>query len=265
MDKRKIRLLHVEDDPIQQKILAHHLQAAGDVDFQIATATGEEAALAALREGHFDLVVLDYRLEQGDGLALLRRLRQCDPIMPVIAISGVATSRIAGELIEAGADDYFNKHEFSSRQLLASVRAALQRADIVRDRRRQAASLSDCEEQLCAISRTFIRAAGAQMAQLLDHAGKSFRELKLDHGQLAHVFRRVGARVEADNLGSFDPDSVVLPLLLELCSRILAIAAKEALRAAEKQAQRRASSSGLPLAALEQPSTSGPCGELSQT
>jgi two-component system OmpR family response regulator len=73
-----------------------------------------------------DLVVLDMMLPGEDGLALCRQLRAHDrtPIIFLTALSGEA-DRVAG--LETGADDYLAK-PFSTRELLARVRAVLRRA-----------------------------------------------------------------------------------------------------------------------------------------
>src|SRR3954470_2405976 len=105
MSARSIRLLHVEDDAIQRKLLHAHLKQLPDLQFEVMPADSEDDAIATLGRG-FDLVLLDYHLNQGNGLSCLRRIRQRDPHIPIIAISGVATPEIAAELLEAGADDY---------------------------------------------------------------------------------------------------------------------------------------------------------------
>jgi PleD family two-component response regulator len=57
-----------------------------------------------------------------------------DPIVPIIAISGVATADVSGDLVSAGADDYINKRELTSGLLGESLRDSLKRADAWRKR-----------------------------------------------------------------------------------------------------------------------------------
>ena len=75
------------------------------------------------------MVVLDYHLVRGNGLSCLRRLRQLDPIVPVIALSGKATPEIAAELLQAGADNYLSKTDLAAEMLTGCVKDALVRAD----------------------------------------------------------------------------------------------------------------------------------------
>ena len=129
-----IRLLHVEDDRIQQSLLARELASLKEYHFDITVATSEDEAKSVFPGGYFGLVILDYHLRQGDGVSCLRYIRQNDPIVPVITVSGVATDEIAAVLIMAGADDYLAKEMLDSKILGQSVRNVLTRAHAFRSR-----------------------------------------------------------------------------------------------------------------------------------
>ncbi|MBN2580366.1 MAG: response regulator [Pirellulales bacterium] len=134
MPSAPIRVLHVEDNRIQQALVARHLATVEEYQFTIHHVSGEEAAVETFRQGGYDLVILDYHLDQGDGLNCLRRIRRADAIVPIVAVSGVATSEIASQLIEAGADDYLGKKTLDSETLGQSVRNVLARAKAFRSR-----------------------------------------------------------------------------------------------------------------------------------
>ncbi|WP_107991874.1 response regulator [Breoghania corrubedonensis] len=84
----------------------------------------------ALEDHRIDLVVLDLMLPGEDGLSLCRRLRGERNYTPVIMLTamGEETDRIVG--LEMGADDYVPK-PFSSRELLARIKAVLRRMQAV--------------------------------------------------------------------------------------------------------------------------------------
>jgi CheY-like chemotaxis protein len=134
MPNSTIRVLHIEDSQIQQRLVALYLEEIEDYQLEIHPVISEDDAVEMWRQGSFDLVLLDYQLSQGNGLSCLIRLRKLDPIVPIIALSATATSEIAAELIEAGADDYLNKQGISSEILSQSVRNALTRARAFRAR-----------------------------------------------------------------------------------------------------------------------------------
>ncbi|MET0509029.1 MAG: response regulator [Burkholderiaceae bacterium] len=117
-------VLAVDDDPAIRALLGDYL---GDNELRITTvATGTECMAVVAREV-VDLVVLDVRLHGEDGLQIARRLREASSTMPILMLTGRAeeADRVMG--LELGADDYLTK-PFSSRELLARIRALLRRA-----------------------------------------------------------------------------------------------------------------------------------------
>jgi two-component system phosphate regulon response regulator PhoB len=119
-------VLVVEDEPDIRALIVHHLTADG---FRCRTAGDGAEALARLRAGVPDLVVLDLMLPGIDGLELTRRVR-AEPAwagLPIIMLTAKAdeVDRVVG--LEMGADDYIAK-PFSPKELLARVRAVLRRA-----------------------------------------------------------------------------------------------------------------------------------------
>jgi DNA-binding response OmpR family regulator len=134
MSSRTIELLHVEDEVSQRRLLAHHLTAINDFQFEIVYADAEASALDVFDRGGVELVILDYHLREGNGLHCLEELRRRDQIVAIIAISGVATAEIAADLLQAGADDYIGKRDLTSSVLAPILRQALARADVWRGR-----------------------------------------------------------------------------------------------------------------------------------
>ena len=114
MTSRTIKILHVEDEESQRRLFAHHLRSMDDFQFEIHYADAEEDALAVFESGGVEFVILDYNLREGNGLHCLRELRYPDQVVPIIAISGVATAEIATDLITAGADDYISKQDLTA-------------------------------------------------------------------------------------------------------------------------------------------------------
>lgn len=159
-----VRLLHVEDDPTQHKVLMVRLRSAADLKFEPTWVTGEAEALAVHAPSKFDLVIVDYNLEQGDGLHLLRELRARDPVVPVIAMSGAAPSVVALDIIRAGADEYFDKSDLDTRRLVKCIRGALAR---VADRQCRAVTPADVGTAVCELCRDFGSRLGAEFVERL--------------------------------------------------------------------------------------------------
>jgi two-component system OmpR family response regulator len=121
-------LLLVEDDPEISVMLARFLMDHG---FRVSRAEDGRALDRILAASKIDLVVLDLMLPGEDGLSICRRLRAASGV-PILMLSalGTETDRVVG--LEMGADDYLPK-PFSSRELLARVRAVLRRGQILID------------------------------------------------------------------------------------------------------------------------------------
>src|SRR5215831_5710932 len=96
--------------------------------YQVEHYVSGVAALAALQEKPFDLVILDLNLPDIDGLALCRELRRADETrrVPIIMLTARVEERDKLLGFEIGADDYITK-PFSMRELLARIHAHLRR------------------------------------------------------------------------------------------------------------------------------------------
>jgi DNA-binding response OmpR family regulator len=121
-------ILAVDDDPMMRELIADYLSKHG---FRVsAVADGKDMA-RIIDDSVVDLVVLDLKLGEEDGLTLVRELRmRCN--LPIIIITGHRrdeVDRIVG--LELGADDYLTK-PFNLRELLARARAVLRRAEVDR-------------------------------------------------------------------------------------------------------------------------------------
>ncbi|MES2959564.1 MAG: response regulator [Pseudomonadota bacterium] len=118
-------VLAVDDDDAIRALLADYL---GDNELRVTAVPGGREMDAVLARETVDLVILDVRLQHGeDGLQIARRLREGSKGIPILMLTGRAeeADRVMG--LELGADDYLTK-PFSSRELLARIRALLRRA-----------------------------------------------------------------------------------------------------------------------------------------
>lgn len=118
-----MRLLLVEDNERFAVLLKRGLAAAGFVVDVLPTA---EAAAAALRANRFDIVILDLRLPDTDGLAVLGEMRRHQDATPVLILTarGSLEDRVIG--LQSGADDYLVK-PFALEELIARLQALLRR------------------------------------------------------------------------------------------------------------------------------------------
>ena len=118
-----IRVVLIEDDERLAKLTARYLESHGVLVHWVAD--GAEGLAEVLRTRP-DVVLLDLMLPTMDGLAVCRELRQRMDV-PIVMVTAreEEADRVMG--LELGADDYISK-PFSSRELLARIRAQVRRA-----------------------------------------------------------------------------------------------------------------------------------------
>ncbi len=118
-----IRLLVIEDDDEIADFIVRGLREEG---FIVEHAADGEDGWHKLRNGPWDVVLLDWWLPGADGLTLLRRLRQSGDDSPVLFLTArdAVSDKVRG--LDGGADDYLCK-PFDFEELLARVRALSRR------------------------------------------------------------------------------------------------------------------------------------------
>lgn len=119
-----MRILVVDDDERIREIVRLYLEAEG---YKIEEAENGNIALEKVRNGTFDLIILDLMIPGLDGWTVCKVLRK-ETQVPIIMLTakGEENDRILG--FDLGADDYIVK-PFSPRELCARVKAVLRRLD----------------------------------------------------------------------------------------------------------------------------------------
>lgn len=116
----KIRVLLVDDEEGYVNVLSNRLRKRG---FDVTKTYSGAEALQALRNKEFEVAVLDLKMEDMDGLEVLKVFKRMDPQMEVIMLTGHGSQAAALQGIEMGAYDYLTKPcEFES--LLKKIQKA---------------------------------------------------------------------------------------------------------------------------------------------
>jgi len=99
-------ILIIDDDPLIRKTLSSHLSRQG---YEIRTAEDGESGLAVQSDQNSDLVLLDVRLPDLDGLEVLRRIRGGNPRTTVVIMTAFDDMKTTVEAVKSGAFEYLVK------------------------------------------------------------------------------------------------------------------------------------------------------------
>jgi DNA-binding response OmpR family regulator len=123
-DAGRVRVLLVDDEEGYVNVLANRLSRRNMVVRK--TYSGLEA-IQALRGEDYDVAVLDLKMEDTDGIEVLRIFKKMVPEMAVIMLTGHGSEQAAREGIEVGAFDYLTK-PYELEGLVEKIRQAAGRA-----------------------------------------------------------------------------------------------------------------------------------------
>lgn len=117
---KRFQILVVDDEPHMIWLLRESFID----DFDILGAKNQEEALAAISAHQVDAVLLDLRLQNEDGISVLKKIKQLAPAVPVIVITAYASVPTAVEAMKRGAYDYITK-PFDIEELRGLIRRSL--------------------------------------------------------------------------------------------------------------------------------------------
>ncbi|MBI1881941.1 MAG: response regulator [Chloroflexi bacterium] len=195
MDEEAIRILLIESNPGDARLLQELLAEAGSDGFTLTLVDGLATGLERLTEGRFDVVLLDLSLPDGQGVETLRRLQADVSEVPVVVLTGLEDEALGVQLIQAGAQDYLVKGQVSGPLLLHSVRYAIERkrvkAELEAQARQQAEqALQDSLQQLSMAYRQATIYAQELKAEVIERKQAEEKVLQLN----AELERRVAER-----------------------------------------------------------------------
>ena len=117
---KRMRLLLVDDEESYVNVLSKRMTKR---NFEVSSAFSGAQAIRLLRKQDFDAVVLDLKMEDMDGIEVLKILKTMAPELPVIMLTGHGSETAAREGITFGAFDYLTK-PCDLDELIEKIRAA---------------------------------------------------------------------------------------------------------------------------------------------
>jgi len=123
----RVKLLLIEDNPSDARLIEVMLEHASDGLFDIEHVERLSAGLQRLKQGGINVVLSDLSLPDSDGLDTFARLHAQAPQIPIIVLSGLNDTNIALKAVHEGAQDYLIKGEVDGQLLVRAMRYAIER------------------------------------------------------------------------------------------------------------------------------------------
>ena len=129
MKEPPLKILIIDDDPVDREIFKQYLEASKPGGFSFAEEPTGKNGLALLESLEPDCVLLDFNLPDLDGLTIVRRLGEGREFLPcpIVMLTAIGSERVAVEAMKLGLMDYVVKGPATSEALPRTVASAIQR------------------------------------------------------------------------------------------------------------------------------------------
>jgi len=168
MNSAGLKILLVEDSPSDAALLRESLaqNSLGAFDFTVAETWAQGAA--RLREGQFDVLLLDLTLPDSKGRDTFLRAREQAPHLPIIVLSGITDEAVAMDALRHGIQDYLTKGHLDGHQTARAIRYAIERNRIETALKQTEAALRESDRQLRTWNEELERRVAARTAELAE-------------------------------------------------------------------------------------------------
>ena len=148
MNGDPVRILLIEDNPGDARLIRELLREAGKSAFELECADLLSKGLERLAGGGIDVVLLDLGLPDSQGLETLARCQERAPDLPTVILTGLDDETVAVEAVQQGAQDYLVKGQITSDSLSRAVRYAVARKRAEETLRKLTAELARSNKEL---------------------------------------------------------------------------------------------------------------------
>jgi diguanylate cyclase (GGDEF)-like protein len=120
-------ILHVEDDPLDSLLLQEMLcsSSASPCEYDITQVTSLRDALCKLKSDGFSAVLLDLSLEDASGVDNVRAIREQNPEVPIVVLTGFDCNIAAGKALSEGAQEYIVKSYSNSKTVHLAIQSSI--------------------------------------------------------------------------------------------------------------------------------------------
>jgi diguanylate cyclase (GGDEF)-like protein/PAS domain S-box-containing protein len=127
MMSKETKILLIEDSPFDRKLIVDMLSQIEEESFSVSTSENLADGLGLLKDGGFDLLLLDLNLPDSEGISTLHTVFSHNSDIPIVVFSAISDEDIALQTVKEGAQDYLFKGQVDSGLLSRSIHYAIER------------------------------------------------------------------------------------------------------------------------------------------
>ena len=170
-----VRILLVEDNPGDARLIRETLRDAGSLRFELTHAARLAEGLEAVARQEVDVVLLDLSLPDAHGMETVERMLAAAPALPIIVLTGLTDETVAVHAVQAGAQDYLVKGTVEGETLGRAIRYAIERKRLDAERERLLAS----EREARAAAEAAVNARDEVLRVVAHDIGNALSAMKL--------------------------------------------------------------------------------------
>ncbi|MBI2953370.1 MAG: diguanylate cyclase [Chloroflexi bacterium] len=190
MNGPQIKILLVEDNPGDARLIQGALAEAGAAQFELAHCQRLGDALERLDREPYDVILLDLSLPDGHGIDTLVRAHEQAPGVPIVVLTGLDDETLALKTLQTGAQDYLIKGQVESDLLVRSIRYAIERQRLLAELR----ALSLVDELTGLYNRRGFSILAQQQLKIADRTRRGMLLLFVDLDSLKMINDTLGHR-----------------------------------------------------------------------
>ena len=192
--EKELKLLMLEDDPADAALIQKLLQRSG-IHFTAKVVSDEPEFLKALDENSFDAVLADNALPQYSSLKALDAIKQKNPFVAFILVTGTVSEEFAVSIIQQGADDYILKTNLT--RLPAAINKVVENKKIQKAKHLAETEMQELNEQLRSLAAYLQNVREEEQTRIAreihDELGQLLTTLKMD---IALAGNKMGTSLE---------------------------------------------------------------------
>ena len=127
MSKKSIKILLVEDNPGDARLLREMLSKQDALDIELTHVSSMSGAENHIAKDAVDIILLDLGLPDVQGLGAVRRARAAAPRVPLVVLTGLHDEALAAQVLQEGAQEHLIKGQIETRGLVRAMRYAIER------------------------------------------------------------------------------------------------------------------------------------------